>query len=152
MARRPTTRRSSDSRRYYDWLARAGEDIIASGLLMTDDNCYHSAAFHCQQCIEKALKAYLLLMDRRLVDGHNLTWLCKQAMRYDQRFSSWLDESAALNRCYIETRYPADLPFHLEYKQVNRFYKMAKDMYLFICTEVDKEVEAHAEEADEDEA
>ncbi len=74
---------------------------------MTDDRCYNLSAFHCQQAIEKALKSYILLKSGLLVDGHNLTWLCKQAMRYDPKFSDWLDESAALNRCYIETRYPA---------------------------------------------
>lgn len=128
----------SDSRRYYDWLDRAGEDILCAGLLIKDDNCYNGAAFHCQQAIEKALKAYILLKSDTLVDGHNLTWLCKRAMRYDKKFSVWLDESASLNKCYIETRYPADIPMELDYLQIAQFYSMAKELYLFICEEMDR--------------
>lgn len=127
-----------DSRRYYDWLDRAGEDLLCAGLLLQNDNCYGGAAFHCQQTIEKALKAYILIKSDILVDGHNLTWLCKRAMKYDNSFHEWLSESASLNKCYIETRYPADIPLELEYNQVHRYYKMAKDMYLFICEEMDE--------------
>lgn len=130
--------RNADSKRYYDWLDRAGEDLISARLLVQDDNCYNSAAFHCQQTIEKALKAYILFKSSQLVDGHNLTWLCKRAMRYDKKFRDWLAPSASLNRCYIETRYPADLPVELDYPKIISYYRMAKDMYLFICHEADE--------------
>jgi HEPN domain-containing protein len=132
---------SRDSRRYYDWLDRAGEDILAAGWLKEHDSCYNAAAFHCQQVIEKALKAYILLKSDILADGHNLPWLCKRAMRYDSRFAEWLDESASLNKCYIETRYPADLAPGLDYSRVRNYYQMARAMYLFICAEVDATVD-----------
>lgn len=131
-----------DSRRYYDWLDRAGEDIQSAWLLLRDDNCYNSAAFHCQQTIEKALKAYILIKSDSLVDGHNLTWLCKRAMKYNKHFAQYLDESASLNKCYIETRYPADLPLELEYEQVKRYYEMAKTMYRYICEQTDALLES----------
>jgi len=129
---------SGDSRYYYDWLDHAGEDMIGARLLLEDDRCYNLAAFHCQQAIEKALKSYILLKSGRPVDGHNLTWLCKQARRYDNRFAEWLDESAALNRCYIETRYPADVARTLHYAQVRHFCDIAQEMFLFICTQMDE--------------
>lgn len=140
MARRVRTR-TGDSQRYYDWLDRAAEDIIAAELLMTDDRCYHSSLFHCQQAIEKALKSYLLLRTHLLMDGHSLVWLCKQAMKYDRRFEQWLDESAILNRCYIETRYPTDIPFEVTYQRVKTSNAMARDMYVFICEQVDLELD-----------
>ncbi len=127
----------SDSTRYYDWLDRASEDIVSARVLRDEQSCNNSAAFHCQQTIEKALKAYILLKSDILVDGHNLTWLCKRAMRYDKRFTEWLEESASLNKCYIETRYPADLPLDLTFDEVTGFYNMAADMYEFILHEVD---------------
>ncbi len=127
----------TDSTRYYDWLGRAAEDINCAALLHDARACHNAAAFHCQQCIEKALKAYILIKSDMLMDGHNLTWLCRRAMKYDGRFDEWLDESALLNKCYIETRYPADLPLELTDAEVARFYKMARDMYDFICGEVD---------------
>jgi len=136
MGRRPNS--ITDSRRYYDWLDRAEEDIQSAKLLSQDELCYNNAAFHCQQTIEKALKAYILLKSGMLVDGHNLPWLCKRAAKYDRTFSDWLRESTSLSKCYIETRYPADIPLDLTYEQVRNYYRMAKEMYLFICGEVDK--------------
>ena len=59
----------NDSRRYYDWLEHSSQDLIAAKILSEDDRCYRLSAFHCQQAIEKALKAYILLKSDVLVDG-----------------------------------------------------------------------------------
>ena len=92
-----------------------------------------------EQAIEKALKAYILLKSDVLVDGHNLTWLCRQAKKYDKGFHQWFDESADLNQCYIETRYPADIEREYTYKMVRNFYRMAREMYQYIFAEIDRE-------------
>lgn len=126
----------NDSRRYGDWLSRAKEDLEAARLLLQSAATLNAAAFHCQQCIEKALKGYILFKNGNHVDGHNLTWLCRQAIKSDPRFQEWLDESAALNRYYIETRYPTDVPVELSEKRVARIYAMAFKMYQFISDEV----------------
>lgn len=128
--------RTSDSKRYYDWIDRAEEDLEAARLLLEADDVLNSATFHCQQCIEKALKGYILFKTRRPVDGHNLTWLCRQAIKLDPHFTEWLDESAALNRYYIETRYPSDIPLTLTKGNVITIYQMADKMYRFICEEI----------------
>lgn len=139
MAARAHHNSCKDSHRYYDWLEFSSKDLIAAKILSEDDQCYNSAAFHCQQSIEKALKAYILLKSGILVDGHNLMWLCRQARKYDKSFKEWFDESADLNECYIETRYPADIYKEITYKHVKNFYRMAKEMYKFIFAEIDKE-------------
>ena len=81
MGNRSRRHNAQDSRRYYDWLEHSSQDLIAAKILSEDDRCYPLAAFHCQQAIEKALKAYILLKSDVLVDGHNLTWLCRQAKK-----------------------------------------------------------------------
>lgn len=138
-----------DSRCYYDWLEHASQDLIAAKILSEDDRCYRLSAFHCQQAIEKALKAYILLKSDVLVDGHNLTWLCRQAKKYDKGFHQWFDESADLNQCYVETRYPADIEREYTYKMVKNFYRMAKEMYQYIFAEIDREFDRR-EKAEED--
>lgn len=125
-----------DSRRYFDWLERAGEDIHAAGKLIDCPQTLNACAFHCQQCSEKALKGYIIFKTDRHCDGHNLTWLCRQAITIDNKFSEWLDESVALNRYYIETRYPADMPLTLTSKSVYKAYDMASSMYKFVCNAV----------------
>jgi HEPN domain-containing protein len=136
---------NNDSNRYFDWLGRADEDIQAAEKLLDSGNTLNACAFHCQQCIEKALKSYILFKTHKHVDGHNLTWLCREAINTDSRFSEWLDESVVLNRYYIETRYPADMPLDLNNITVNRAYDMARSMYRFICTEVYDDVETASE-------
>lgn len=126
-----------DSRRYYDWLDRACSDLAAARLLLSEEDTLDAAAFHCQQCIEKALKGYILYRTRNHVDGHNLTWLCRQAIRQDSRFGEWLFESAILNRFYIETRYPSDIPLALTRDGVSKAFRMAESMYRFICGELE---------------
>lgn len=128
---------NTDSRYYYDWLDHAGEDLIAAQMLLVDDRCSNLCAFHCQQAIEKALKSYILLKSGLLVDGHNLTWLCKKAVQYDPKFSRWMEQCADLNRCYIETRYPSDLDRDVPYHQAAAACRMAQEMFLFLCAQID---------------
>ena len=86
-----------------------------------------------EQAIEKALKGYLLFRTGRHFDGHNLTYLCRQAIQLDSKaFSEYLDESAALNDLYIETRYPTDLPFEIDELEVRRYLDMAERMFAAI--------------------
>ena len=73
------------------------------------------------------------------MDGHNLTWLCKQAVKLDGTFARWLSQSAKLNRCYIETRYPADIPLDLSLSKVKEAFQMSSDMLDFIFDQFEKE-------------
>lgn len=127
---------NTDSRRYFDWLFHAKLDFLAAELLVKDERCYNAAAFHCQQCIEKALKGYLLFKNRKLLDGHNLTWLCKQAVMMDRTFMQWLTKSATLNRYYIETRYPADIPLEISTEMIEDLMTATGDMLDFICEQI----------------
>jgi HEPN domain-containing protein len=127
---------STDSKRYYDWLFYAYQDHMAALVLSEDNRLYSMAAFHCQQCIEKALKSYLLFKNRKLLDGHNLTWLCKQAAMMDNSFAKWLEKSTALNRYYIETRYPADILLEIDKGEIDDILDAASEMLDFICEQI----------------
>lgn len=124
--------REKDSRRYFDWLYYSNLDLVCAKTLFSDERCYNSAAFHCQQCIEKALKGYLLYKKHHLYDGHNLTWLCKQAAQTDEHFSLWIEKSALLNHYYIETRYPADIPFEIDADTIMELIRSSSEMLSFI--------------------
>ncbi len=128
-----------DSKRYFDWLERAECDLDSARILKDNDGDNCNAAFHCQQCIEKALKGYLLYQHCRHFDGHNLTFLCRSACKIDGKFNEWLDESTALNRYYIETRYPTDVGFDITDSELEKVYRMAHDMYVFIFKTISKE-------------
>ena len=118
----------SDSRRYYEWLDFAMDDIRCARLLFSFTGYERAVAFHCQQAIEKALKGYILYKRRRHVDGHSLTYLCRRAMEVNPSFRDYLDESARLNRYYIETRYPSDYPVSFRENEILNVLHMADAM------------------------
>lgn len=127
---------NSDSKRYYDWLFHAYQDLLAARMLIEDRRLFNPTVFHCQQAIEKSLKAFLLYKHRKLFDGHNLTWLCKQAALTDQSFTKWIGKSTLLNRFYIETRYPADIPEEIDRQLVEDILEATEDMMKFICDNI----------------
>lgn len=134
---------AGDSLFYYKWLDKALCDLQAARILLTWGGDPALVAFHCQQAIEKALKGYLLFKTGRHFDGHNLTYLCRQAAQLDLAFEEYLDESAALNNLYIETRYPTDLPLLLTEAQISRLYSMAERMFAAIRAELYEEGRPH---------
>ncbi len=127
---------STDSRYYYKWLEKALSDLQSARILLTWGGDPMAVAFHCQQAIEKALKGYLLFRQGRHYDGHNLTFLCRQAATCDDRFTRYLGESTALNNYYIETRYPTDLPFEITEVQVHNILAIAEDLFSVIRQEL----------------
>ena len=132
-----------DSLYYYKWLDKALLDLQAARILMTWNGDTCNIAFHCQQAIEKALKGYLLFKTGRHFDGHNLTYLCRQAVQQDEMFTEWLDESAALNNLYIETRYPTDLPGAIDEHACRQYFTMAENMFAAIRQELYDEGRPH---------
>ena len=56
-----------------DWILLADNDLYATEIIMKDECPLTSiVAFHCQQSIEKYLKAYLIEKDITLVKTHDL--------------------------------------------------------------------------------
>lgn len=125
-----------DSLFYYKWLDRALIDLQTARILLNWNGDYRMIAFHCQQAIEKGLKGYLLFRTGKHFDGHNLTFLCRQAAVLDEKFIEYLDESTALNNLYIETRYPTDLPFEITETSIHKLYTMADTMFEMIRNEL----------------
>lgn len=126
----------TDSKRCYDWMFYAYSDLYAAKLLMTDKRLYSMAAFHCQQCAEKALKAFLLSKNHKQPDGHNLTWLCKQAALLNGGFTSRIAESTMLNRFYIETRYPADILLEVDRETLEQIAVSAEGLLEFASEQI----------------
>ena len=64
--------------------------------------------YHCQQSIEKILKAYALAHSGLLVKTHDLESVLKQCMEYDFQFGDFADACAVLTGYAIASRYPLD--------------------------------------------
>lgn len=130
------TRHGGDSRNFFDWLEIAAGDLLAARLLIEQGQCLEAAGFHCQQAMEKAFKAFLIEATGQLVDGHNLTWLCRQASKHHRGYARFLDATAGMNRLYIETRYPSDIDLRLSPARAGQIYETARELYDMVCDEL----------------
>lgn len=126
----------TDSKRYYDWLYHAYQDLLSAKVLIDDRRLYEQVVFHCQQAMEKSFKAFLLYKTHHLLDGHNLTWLCKQAAMLDDEFTGWIGKSTVLNRFYIETRYPADIPANITREFADTVLNDTEQLVDLVCDRI----------------
>ena len=117
-----------DSKRYAEWLTKSKIDLDAAILLRDHGHDLSLVAFHSQQCAEKALKAFALAKIGCLVAGHSLLILIKQACQIDSDFEEQKKNCAFLNQYYIETRYPADVPFAVSLAEANECIQIAENI------------------------
>ena len=121
-----------DSLRYNEWLEKASRDLKSAKVLKQNDCGNDIVAFHCQQAIEKSLKAYLLKQTGHIVEGHSLNYLCKESINYNIEFKRWLKDCAFVNQYYIETRYPADVPLVISDDEADECISIAEEFYKMI--------------------
>jgi HEPN domain-containing protein len=70
---------------------------------------YDAVCFHCQQCAEKFLKAYLQERGQRFPPVHDLIELLELCLPYDGTFELQRDLLKDLTRYAVEFRYPGEL-------------------------------------------
>ncbi len=123
-----------DSRHYFEWMEYASEDLDVAVRLAQDGICNNAAGFHCQQTIEKAIKAYLIFVSGQTVDGHNLSWLVRKACKFNSSFNRFISETAMLNRYYVECRYPSDNWETPDRAAIEHHLRVTKDLYEYVCS------------------
>jgi len=70
---------------------------------------YDAVCFHCQQCAEKYLKAYLQEQGHRFKRIHDLIELLELCLLYDGTFELQRDLLKDLTKYAVEFRYPGEL-------------------------------------------
>ena len=123
-----------DSRHYFEWMEYASEDLAAAAALLGQGVCLNTVCFHCQQTIEKSLKAYLLFVSGQNMDGHNLSWLIRQACRFNSEFGRFISKTALFNSYYIECRYPSDNWENPDRDMIDRNIGVTREIYEYICS------------------
>ena len=115
-------------------LLAIAEDDLESAIILA--NYYKPkieiACYHCHQCAEKTLKAFISFSNLKFKFIHNLNELCKDCQKIDISFSTIYPECKALNKYFSETRYIKHLQF-TEYdmkqaiKQAEKILRFVKD-------------------------
>ncbi|MFH1259172.1 MAG: HEPN domain-containing protein [Elusimicrobiota bacterium] len=103
---------NKDSKNYEDWFLKADHDLKAAEAILdyyeqppTDTICYH-----CHQTAEKSLKGFLVYKEATLPKIHDLIALLSLCLPKDKTLEILRNEVRALNKYFIETKYPTDMP------------------------------------------
>ena len=123
-----------------DWIMLADNDLYAAEILLKDDQpLTNIVSFHCQQTIEKYLKAFLIENDIPLIKTHDLIKL-NDMVKEVKDLSIDEDKLDGINEVYTSSRYPCELGLLPDgmpsYKQAQEFVEYAKEVKRLIINEL----------------
>ena len=114
------------------WLAKATSDLkMARKGIKDDDETLDGAAYHTHQCMEKALKGYLVCKGASIKRTHDLEWLLELCMVFDINFSKLMTIAENLNPYALYSRYPDDR-FSIDRTEVKEAIKNAVIVLSFV--------------------
>ena len=118
------------------WLEKSYDDYISATVLMEKvfPPQIEIACYHCQQCAEKALKAFCVYKDAEVQRTHNLIVLCQQCITLDPDFSGLISDCAQLTPYSVQTRYPNNIEI-LE-SEAKAALVLAKRIYDFVSDKI----------------
>jgi len=118
------------------WLVKAYRDLLSAEKLgNVQAPLLDTAAYHCQQTAEKAIKAFLLFHDIRFEKTHDIEALILQASTIDPDFADHLDDGQILTPFATEFRYPGEFlePDPDEFAEA---YQTASEFYHFVLSKL----------------
>lgn len=111
------------------WLVKADHDLTTAHLVQNHLPDYKDTiAFHCQQAVEKTLKAYLIHLDIGFKRSHDLIYLLDILEQPDVFTRDDYDRLARLQDYAVEIRYPNDSIF-LSHDEVADALAIADDLF-----------------------
>ena len=116
-----------------NWITKADNDLKVAEheMNISVDECVTEAiCFHCQQAVEKYLKAYLIFQKHDFGKTHNLEYLIELCSKYDKEFHKI--NVGNLSFYAVEIRYPDDfyIPTIKEAKESIEIAKQVKNFVL----------------------
>ena len=90
---------------HMEWLLKAQRDLNGAKSLFRD-SYFDLSAYHTQQCVEKALKGYLVFQNHEVLKTHDLTKLLVICINYEADFINLRMEVSNLNGFDTKFRYP----------------------------------------------
>jgi len=92
------------------WLIKSQHDLGSARRLMEGEEAYlDTAVYHCQQAVEKALKAFLTYHDIEFEKTHDLTELLEVGVAIEPAFEPWRWVAEELTPYAVQFRYPTDV-------------------------------------------
>ncbi len=94
-----------------EWLKYAYNDINSFKVLYSQMSPppLEIILFHCRQCVEKALKAFLVFNDCFIDKTHDLYFINEKCKSFDKEFSKFTNECKLISVYAVRTRYPNEI-------------------------------------------
>ena len=93
-----------------EWLTKAEKDLLSARILLEHEPPVpETACFHCQQTVEKALKAFLVWKAVPFEKVHSLAYLLDLCEAQELEFASLRDKAETLAPYAVEVRYPGEV-------------------------------------------
>ncbi|MBL7075398.1 HEPN domain-containing protein [candidate division KSB1 bacterium] len=119
-----------------NWINKAEKDLLsAEHELSFSSAVTESVCFHCQQAVEKYLKAYLVFLDIPFTKTHEIGELITKCEEKDGEISALKEEADKLTDYAIEVRYPDDW-FEPSLEEAKDAFKIAKKIKEFILNRI----------------
>lgn len=94
----------SDEQYIKEWIDKANKDMKAVEKLKTERDITEIVCFHCQQAVEKYLKALLIYNGENIQKTHNIDFLLNKCKAYNKDFERYIGNS--LSDYAVDLRYP----------------------------------------------
>jgi len=119
-----------------DWIKRANEDLLVINRLTEGSTIATSAiCFHCQQLVEKMLKAYLITNGKEIKKTHNIEFLLSECADFDIEFSEI--DPRNLSDFGVEVRYPDDT-YNPDENEAIEYKQLAIEVKEFITNKIER--------------
>jgi HEPN domain-containing protein len=121
-----------DSNDFSLWIQFAKNDLLVAKELDVEKHFVRRAILvHCQQAVEKYLKAFLLFKNESNSRIHDLLILCKKCEKYDEGFVSFEEDLTWISVHYLQSRYPDNFE-DISLKEAERSLEIATKFEKFI--------------------
>lgn len=120
------------------WLAKAQSDLATAKLLIQGaERHLDTGSYHCQQAVEKAIKAWLTAHEIVFAKTHSLEILVNLCLPSSPEFQRFLPHAFQLTPFATEFRYPGDV-FEPSPEEAANALSLAQDITTWIAGEFSK--------------
>jgi HEPN domain-containing protein len=119
-----------------NWLNKANKDLKSAEhelSLPTAETVTETVCFHCQQAVEKYLKAFLIFHKVEIKKTHIVEQLLLQCAKIDKDFENI--EVVELSRFAVDIRYPDDF-YEPSIEEAKFYYNLAKQIRDSVITKL----------------
>ncbi len=119
------------------WIIKGDHDLGTAKITFLHIPEYlDTVTFHCQQAVEKYLKAFLIFHSKAFKFSHDLIYLLEMIVQIDADFEDFFDNISELQGYAVEIRYPNETIF-LSNEKVEKAIFTAKSVREIVTHKID---------------